>query len=66
LLVGNVRKAFFKKNSVLRYEIQIFKYKMMILGIRQEQDIYVRLIDSVSKQVSQDLFYNYSLFFTNL
>jgi len=39
---------------------------MMILGIRQEQDIYVRLIDSVSKQVSQDLFYNYSLLFTNL
>ena len=25
----------------------------MFLGIRQEQDIYVRLIDSVSKQVSQ-------------
>jgi len=32
---------------------------LFILGARQEQDIFVRLIDSVTKQVSLKIFYLY-------
>ena len=37
-------------------------HTILISGVRQEQDIYVRLIDSVTKQVRAILFNKHTLF----
>ena len=36
----------------LVWQIAMASFLFLISGVRQEQDIYVRLIDSVTKQVS--------------
>ena len=42
-----------KKSAHFANSISIYYYvHFLLLGVRQEQDIYVRLIDSVTKQVS--------------
>ena len=43
-----------KKSAHFANSISIYYYYVhfLLLGVRQEQDIYVRLIDSVTKQVS--------------